>query len=349
MAARLKDMVALISSERDRFSVTLSNMADGIVVVDGESRVTLVNRAAEAMFEVTEAEAAQNSFVNVVRDYELDDVLQRCLRSREQQAGMVETSRAKRSLGIVATPLKENPGCLLLIRDLTEFRRLESVRRDFISNISHELRTPLASLKALAETLREGALDDTSVAKDFLGKMTTEVDRLAQMVDELGELSRIESGDSPIRREFFNAAGTIEQAAARLRAQAERAGVHLDSSIPPDLPQAIGDRERVERVLINLIHNAIKFTDAGGSITVSAETEGGNLRVSVADTGIGIPADDLPRIFERFYKADKARTGSGTGLGLAIAKHIVEAHGGAIWAESTEGRGSVFSFSLPLS
>ena len=348
MAARIKEMVAIISTERDRLAVTLSNIGDGIVVVDGDSRVTLVNRAAETMLHIPKGDAAGRSFVSLVRDYELDNLLQRCLRTREQQTGMVETSPRKRALGVSATPLKENPGCLLLIRDLTELRRLETVRRDFVSNISHELRTPLATLKALAETLREGALDDPLVAKSFLGKMNTEVDRLAQMVEELGELSRIESGEAPVQMEPFDAASTLEQAAARLRPQAERAGVRLDTSIPSDLPRAIGDREKVERVLVNLIHNAIKFTDAGGSITVSVETDGGSLRVSVTDTGVGIPADDLPRIFERFYKADKARSGSGTGLGLAIAKHIVEAHGGAIRAHSTEGKGSVFSFTLPL-
>jgi two-component system phosphate regulon sensor histidine kinase PhoR len=248
---------------------------------------------------------------------------------------------------VIATPLEDEDGCLLLLQDLTELRRLETVRRDFVANISHELRTPTASIKALAETLRDGAIDDPSVAKDFLAKINAEADKLTQMVQELGDLSRIESGEAPIQSKPFNMAEAIEQAVGRLKAQADRAGLSLSVEPVSPLPQALGDRDRVEQVLVNLIHNAIKFTPPGGTITVSAKATIDDILVSVSDTGVGISADDLPRIFERFYKADRARTGGGTGLGLAIAKHIVEAHGGRIWAESVEGKGSTFSFTLP--
>jgi len=348
MAARMKEMVALISTERDRMAVTLSHMGDGILVVDRDSQVTLMNQAAERILQLTRDDAMGCTFAEVVRDYELHEILQRCLRTREQQTGELETSPKKQFLGVIATPLEEDAGCLLLIRDLTESRRLEIMRRDFASNISHELRTPIASLKALAETLYEGAINDPSVAKDFLGKMNEELDRLTQMVQELGELSRIESGEAPIQKKPVDVAEAIEQAVGRLKAQANRAGLDLDTNIPVGLPQVPGDRERVEQVLVNLIHNAVKFTPAGGRINVSAKAEGDDVQVSVSDTGVGIAADDLPRIFERFYKADKARSGSGTGLGLAIAKHVIEAHGGRIWADSVEGEGSTFNFTLPL-
>jgi len=249
---------------------------------------------------------------------------------------------------VVATPLSGDGGCLAHIQDLTELRRLEMIRQDFISNISHELRTPIASVKALAETLNEGAVEDPSVAKDFLSRINAEADKLAQMVQELGELSRIESGEAPLQIRSINIAEAIGHAVDRLRAQADRAELKLDIDSPPTLPEVLADEARVEQVLVNLIHNAIKFTPSGGRISISAKAKDNDIMVSVADTGIGIPPDDLPRIFERFYKADKSRTGGGTGLGLAIAKHIVEAHDGRIWAESVEGKGSNFNFTLPL-
>jgi two-component system phosphate regulon sensor histidine kinase PhoR len=348
MAAKLKEMVSLVTAQRDTMAAILSNMGDGILVVDADSKVTTVNQAALGILRLSENEVLGHTFVEVVRDYELNEILQHCLRAREQRTGTVEFSLEKQFLGIIATPLEDEGGCLLLLQDLTKIRQLERVRQDFVANVSHELRTPIASLKALAETLQEGAIDEPSVAKDFLGRINAEVDRLTQIVQELGELSRIESGQAPIAKKPFDIAEAIEQAAGRLKAQADRAGLSLDIDITSHLPQVLADRDRLEHVLVNLIHNAIKFTLPGGRITVSAKGEGSNILVSVADTGVGIPADDLPRIFERFYKVDKARSGGGTGLGLAIAKHIVEAHGGKIWAESVEQKGSTFYFTLPL-
>jgi two-component system phosphate regulon sensor histidine kinase PhoR len=232
---------------------------------------------------------------------------------------------------------------------LTRVRRLETVRRDFISNVSHELRTPLASLKALTETLQQGALEDPPAARRFLGRIETEVDALTQMAQELLELTRIESGQVPL--EFIAAApqDLLASAVERMRAQAERAGVGLRTECPSGLPEVRTDPPRLEQVLVNLIHNAVKFTRPGGEVVLSAQLAGEFVCFSVRDTGVGISADDLPRIFERFYKADRARSGGGTGLGLSICRHLVEAHGGRIWAESEEGRGSTFYFTLPLS
>jgi two-component system phosphate regulon sensor histidine kinase PhoR len=348
MAARLKEMVALITSERDRMATILSNIHDAILMVDGDSRITTMNRAAENIFRISEKKALGHTFIEIVRDHELNELLQHCLSTRKQQTGAVEIKLKKQFLSTIATPLPGDGGCLVHIQDLTELRRLEMIRQDFISNISHELRTPIASVKALAETLTEGAIEDPSVAKDFLSRINVEVDKLAQMVQELGELSRIESGEAPLQKRHVNIADAIGHAVDRLRAQADRAGLNLDFVIPSTLPEVMADEARVEQVLVNIIHNAIKFTPSGGGISISAKARDTDILVSVSDTGVGIPADDLPRIFERFYKADKSRSGGGTGLGLAIAKHIVEAHGGRIWAESVEGRGSTFNFTLPL-
>ncbi|MFN3309766.1 MAG: sensor histidine kinase, partial [Anaerolineales bacterium] len=236
---------------------------------------------------------------------------------------------------------------LMLLQNLTRQRYLETVRRDFISNISHELRTPLASLKALTETLQEGALDDPPAAHKFLMQIEKEVDSLSHMVSELLELSRIESGQVPLRLKPFSPHEILQKAVDRLGIQAERAGLKVVVDCDPNIPQVLADPSRLEQVVGNLFHNAIKFTPAGGQITLSAKPQNGNILFCVADSGIGIPAEDLPRIFERFYKTDRARASGGTGLGLAIAKHVVEAHGGYIWAESIESQGSKFFFVIP--
>ncbi len=347
MVGRIREMMSIVTKERDRMATILSEMGDGIFVVDVDSRVAVINPAAERMLRVTNVEVLGKPFVEVVRDYELDELIKNCLKTGRQLSANVETSPQKQFLWVFATPLEQESGCLVLLRDLTELRRLERVRQDFVSNISHELRTPIASVKALAETLQRGAVDDLAVSRDFLAKINTEADRLAQMVQELADLARIESGQVTLERKAFSISDAIVQVVDRLQPQADAVNVRLNVDTTSDIPQAWGDTSRIEQVLVNIVHNAIKFTPAGGDITVSARGNGREVMVSVADTGVGIPSDDLPRIFERFYKADRARSGGGTGLGLAIAKHIVEAHDGRIWADSLEGKGSTFSFVVP--
>jgi two-component system phosphate regulon sensor histidine kinase PhoR len=273
------------------------------------------------------------------------------LRSRETgeaQEESVELPTRRRFLQLIVLPDRQTGGSLLLVQDLTRVRRLETVRRDFISNVSHELRTPLASLKALTETLRDGALEDPKAAPRFLGRIETEVDALTQMATELLELSRIESGQVPLQRKAVPAASLLLSAAERMRAQAERAGLVLRLDPAQDMTEVSADPPRLEQVLVNLIHNAVKFTPPGGEVILAAQTESEFVRFSVHDTGVGIPVEELERIFERFYKADRARSGGGTGLGLSISRHLVEAHGGRIWAESTEGDGSTFYFTIPV-
>jgi two-component system phosphate regulon sensor histidine kinase PhoR len=245
-----------------------------------------------------------------------------------------------------------------VVQNLTRIRQLETIRRDFISNLSHELRTPLASLKALTETLQDGALTDPEAAPRFLGRIVTEVDALTQMAQELLDLSRIESGQVELERKPTAPEKLLNSAAERMRLQAERAGLSLNVECNPNLPKVHADAPRIEQVLVNLIHNAVKFTPPGGDVALAAdilpapipheigEAGKGAVRFAVRDSGVGIPADDLPRIFERFYRVDKARAGGGTGLGLSISKHLVESHGGRIWVESVEGEGSTFYFTL---
>lgn len=350
MAGRLRDTITTLASERARLAAVLGHMADGVIITDGDGNVRLVNRSAAELLQTSEAEALNRSFAELVRDHRVISLWQACQAQRREQTESVELDRPKAFLRVLVSPLRagESESCLVVLQDLTEVRRLETVRRDFVSNISHELRTPLASLKALVETLRDGALEDPSAAQRFLNRIETEVDVLTQMVEELLELSRIESRQVPLRLESVALTDIVTPAVERLLAQAERAGLNVSVADLSHLPSVLADAERMRQVVTNLVHNAIKFTPSGGDITVGAELVAGEVVVSVRDTGVGIPADALPRIFERFYKADRARSGGGTGLGLSIAKHIVQAHGGRIWAESREGLGSVFRFSVPL-
>jgi two-component system phosphate regulon sensor histidine kinase PhoR len=354
LAASYDQRLASLDAERARLEATLTQMTDGVLIVDAQGRIQMTNPAAEKLF--GEGEPLTGKTVSVaLRHHQLIDTWRRCQQTREVQSDSVELTAARKFLQMIAIPDEhtgseaENRGAILLVQDLTRIRRLETVRRDFISNVSHELRTPLASLKALTETLQEGALDDPPAAKRFLGRIQTEVDALTQMATELLELSRIESGQVPLELKSIQPAALLHSAADRMKMQAERAGLSLQVACAADLPAIRADLPRLEQVLVNLIHNALKFTPPGGEVTLAAVSEGPSIRFSIHDTGAGIPADDLPRIFERFYRVDRSRSGGGTGLGLSIAKHLVEAHAGRIWAESREGEGSTFYFSIPSS
>ena len=351
MAVQLDGQIDDLQVERGKLTAVLSQMTDGVLITNAEGLVQLINPAAEKLFKVKASFALGRSMVEIVRHHQLVETWKKSVESGEQQSTTLEIKSENLFLQSVVIPLREMlPGStLILIQDLTRLRRLEIVRRDFISNVSHELRTPLASLKALVETLQEGALEDPPAARRFLTRMDTEIDTLTQMVQELLELSRIESGKVPLELKPVTPEALLTPAVERMRLQAERAGINLRMDCcPPDLPQVRADAARLEQVLVNLLHNAIKFTSPNGEIVVSAYQEGQMVVFQVKDSGVGIAPADLPRIFERFYKADRARSSGGTGLGLSIARHMVEAHGGRIWAESEVGQGSTFYFSLPL-
>ena len=346
MALALNVRSTAVEVERARLAAVLDRMTDGVLIADAGGQVQFANPAIERLFDIQKAVGRR--VVEVLHQPRLIEAWQSSRETGEIREESVELSARKRFLQLVVLPDRQEGGSLLLVQDLTRVRRLETVRRDFISNISHELRTPLASLKALTETLREGALEDPKAASRFLGRIETEVDALTQMAAELLELSRIESGQVPLELKAVSAAALLVSAAERMRAQVERAGLILRLDTAQNMTEVRADPPRLEQVLVNLIHNAVKFTRPGGEVILAVHTEEEFVRFSVSDTGEGIPADDLERIFERFYKADRARSGGGTGLGLSIARHLVEAHGGRIWAESTEGLGSTFHFTIPV-
>lgn len=336
---------AALDAERARLANVLEQMTDGVLIADSQGIVQFANPAAGRLFQTSNP--IHRSLTEVIRNHQLVEAWRRCQQTKELQSESVEVPTRHQYLQLVVIPDTHASGSLLLVQDLTRIRRLETVRRDFVSNLSHELRTPLASLKALTETLQDGALDDPPAARQFIGQIQVEVDALTQMVTELLELSRIESGRLSLDLQPVAPFDLLDSASRRMQLQAERAGVTLRVECTIDLPKIKIDSQRLEQLLVNLIHNAVKFTHAGGEVVLEAEAGPGEVRFAVRDTGIGIPAEDVPRIFERFYRVDKSRTGSGTGLGLSIAKHIVEAHGGRIWAESTEGKGSTFYFTIP--
>jgi two-component system phosphate regulon sensor histidine kinase PhoR len=346
---RLNVQIEALTSEQGTLASVLNSMTDGVVIVDGEGSVQLINPAVERMFGVTSPQAIHQSLIESLRHHQLVDLWKRCQETGEQQTAAFETSPGRSYIQAIAAPLMQSlPGStLLVLQDLTRMRRLEVIRRDFVSNVSHELRTPLASLKAISETLEEGALEDPPAARRFLLRMENEIDNLTQLVTELLELSRIESGKVPLKQNPMPPSDLVARAFDRMELQAERTGLKISYECEPNLPLVNVDSNRMEQVLVNLIHNSIKFTPPGGEISIHVGQELPNVLFTVRDSGVGIPLDALPRIFERFYKADRSRSGGGTGLGLSIARHLVEAHGGRIWAESEPGKGSSFYFSLP--
>ena len=387
MRDRLESQVASVSRERERLISVLNNLVDGVFILDSEGRVRLCNLVAARMagFEAGKstdstsrsepeaytgdsASASQDTLAGspfthlnsqslrgqplaqIVRDHRIVETWQGCRQDGKQAESIFQWGN--RTMRVIALPFVAggSDGFILLLQDMTELHRLERVRRDFVSNISHELRTPLASLQALTETLRDGALDDPAAAPRFLDRIETEVDALVQMVRELLELSRIESGQVPFRFQPVPVSEAVLTPIERLQPLAARSNINLIVDLPPRLPLVYADAERIHQVVTNLVHNALKFSSAGGSVRISADSrpEGRQVTISVNDTGIGVPAEDTDRIFERFFKTDRARASLGTGLGLAIAKHIVQAHSGRIWVDSIENRGSTFSFTLPV-
>ena len=342
-------IVGTLRQERAQLEALLNASSDATVAVDPSGHVVYLNDAARRIFSEAASDAAGRPFIEVVRDHDLNELLLAAAQRGERSVRVVAYGQAQRWLQATAVPI-EGAGAwaaLAVFHDLTEVRQLDSVRRDFISNVSHELRTPLAGIRAAAETLQEGALDDRSAAVEFLGHIQRETDRMTQLVEELLELSRIESGAAPLNFHQLDAVGLARDSVRRFARQAERAGLSLVSECQDTPLTIIGDGERLERALGNFIANAIKFTPSGGTIAVTVAAEDGTVAIGVRDTGVGIEPDQHARVFERFYKADRGRGSGGTGLGLAIVKHIVQAHEGSVSVESRPGRGSTFTMRLP--
>jgi PAS domain S-box-containing protein len=352
LSERLRETVEDIRAQRNRLEAVLAGIRDAVVAVDPAGSVLLFNRAAEEILGLRR-EAVGRAVEEVLSGSPLARLLQGAAAGREQFEELVLPGNGGRVVEVTASPIRgegDRPeGAVAVVRDVTELRRSERLRRELIANVSHELRTPLTSIKGFAETLLAGALHDPQHARRFLEIIESEANRLMKLVDDLLELSRLESKGVTFQLQPVDLDRLCRAVVERYAPHAEEAGIRLTyAGGSPAVVHA--DPDRVEQVLTNLLDNALKFTPEGGEIRVRVSREGTHAVVSVEDTGRGIPPDDLPHIFERFYRADRsrARRAGGFGLGLAIAKHLVEMQGGRIWATSRPQEGSTFSFLLPL-
>lgn len=354
LTLRLKDTLDEISAEKSRVEAILRHMTDGLIALDGRDRVLLMNPAAAALTGLDPQQATGKRLDELLPEPDLTGQARQALAEGRTLAAEASLSGPpRRLLHVDAAPLRiapgRTPGVVLVLRDITEQDRLERMRRDFVANVSHELKTPITTIKSYVETLLDGAAEDPAVTARFLQVVEVEANRMSRLVSDLLQLAQLENENQLLDVGPVDLAAVVAAAVGKLHMQADRKQVRIVQDWPDDLPPALGDPDKIVQVLLNVMTNAIDFTPPGGSVRVSLTQLPEWLEVRVTDTGIGIPAEDLPHLFDRFYRVDKARTRElgGTGLGLSIARQIVRAHGGDIQIESREGCGTVVTFTLP--
>ena len=349
MAETIRDIVRDLDGERALLSAVMETMADGVVVLDSGNRIRLINRTAVWLLDAEAGAASGRTLAEVVRDHEVLGLVSESAYIGRIRQAEIELLHQRRFLNVTATPIPDEllgQGMLLTLQDVTHLRQTQTTMREFVSNVSHELRSPLASVKAMVETLDGGAIEDGAAARDFLARIQDDVDRMTVMVEELLELSRLEGGQMPIHLAPIEMGAAVTAVTERFQMQAGAGGVTLSVNVQPDLPPVMADAGKLDQILTNLLGNALKFTSEGDRVTLSARKTERGVEVVVEDTGIGIPREHLPHIFERFYKVERSRRDGGSGLGLAIARRLAQAHGGDISAASVEGEGSEFTLTL---
>ena len=348
MAAEIEASSRAIAAEHARLEAALAAAADGIMALDAETNVQYANPAALALLDMDEAEVVDRALIESVRDYELDALVREAVAAQDTPPPrVVPFGRDRAPLRALAVPVAEGGSwaVLLILVDLSPVQRVDHVRRDFISNVSHELRTPIAAIGALVETLELGDLEADEHAA-FLSRIRQQVDRMALLTNELLDLSRIESGAIHLEPEQVDLSSAVAEAQAGLAPRLEACDVRIDGPTG-ETPPVEADRTATVRIVTNLLDNALKFSPDGSTITVAVRDEDALVAVEVCDDGPGIAAQDLDRVFERFYKAEHSRADSGAGLGLAIVKHLVQAHGGTVAARNEDGRGAAMTVRLP--
>ena len=349
MARSFEERVEAASQERNRLMAAINSSVDAVVALGEDGVVRFANAAAETLVGKGEDLLVGQPLAWAVADGDVIDAVRRAREEGVASRHLIERPNRQVLEAYVAPIAGGGEWTLLVVfHDVTESKRLDDVRRDFVANVSHELRTPLSAVKSVIETLQGGAVDEPDVARDFLARAETEVERLVQLLEELLALSRLESGDLHFTEHPLDMRDVVRSVGQRMAPHAQRAGVDLRVDVDGRVQGVSGDPAALERAIVNLVDNAIKFTPKGGSVDLSSRADDGSVTIVVADTGAGIDPLDLPRVFERFFKVDRARQRGGTGLGLAIVKHTVEAHGGSIGVESQLGAGSVFRLKLPL-
>ena len=350
-AARMETGTTAATADRTAF---VESLAQGVLGVDDRLRITAANGAAHGLMGRAPGSLVGRSLIEMFLDLQVEAIARAALKDGAA-IGEVALAGADGPRLLLHAHRAPAGGIWLILEDVSELRRLQRIRTEFIDNLSHELRTPLTTVSLLAETLaRDAATAGATMPprmRDRIASIEVETGHLVQMVNELLDLSRIESGRALGAMDMLDLGEVATDATQRLRLFAERQGVVLTVAIPDRVPPVRGDEARLQQVLVNLVHNAVKFSPDGGAVTVAVKAVSPDVVVAVSDHGVGVPRAAQARIFERFYKVDRARVrgeSGGTGLGLAIARHIVEQHGGRIWVESTEGAGSTFSFSIPI-
>lgn len=349
LAESLSITVRELSTERDLVGRILSGMQEGVLLLDHTGHIALVNPALREMLLLGEG-AVGNKPIDVLQNAELAELLEG--KSDSMRTGEIELSGLKpRRVLVRAVPLADEPGGVLAVFvDVTDIRRLESMRKDFVANASHELRTPITAVRSAAETLRLAFESDPEAAKHFIDIIERNAERLQRLVEDLLDLSRIEARELRLAVEPIDLGEFVPHVLELLRERAAKKRITLSAQVDRSLPPARLDRRAMEQILTNLVENAIKYSPDGARVVVSAKEQSGAVRVAVADTGPGIAERHLPRLFERFYRVDTGRSRElgGTGLGLAIVKHLVEAQGGTVGVESTVGKGSTFRLTFPI-
>jgi len=354
MTDRLSEALSVNEEEKEKIASILANMSDGVLATDELGRVIVANRRARSMLGLEQIEGMtvseclnidKESIAETLQGKEFTLLIERPAKDDEESLlfRVTLTPIRRRDKGVV--------GAIAVLHDATEAEKLEQARREFVANVSHELRTPLTTIKSYAEALDDGALSDPPLAERFVGVIRSETERMIRLVTDLLHLSRFDSKQAPLRRQMVDVEEIMEDVVDRFSLQLRQKAITAGVQVASNLPQVWLDRDGIDQVLDNLVSNAIKYTLDGGRVNLSARlNEGGQLEIAVQDTGIGIPKKDIERIFERFYRVDKARSRGmgGTGLGLSIAREIIRAHGGTIQLESEVGIGTKVTVTLPV-
>lgn len=352
-ASRLDRTIRTLTEERNLSSAILGSMVEGVAVVNGAERLVFTNPGFASILGLDVPPVSGSSLLEVVRQTELIEAVRRVLAGEPRVEAEIATGTLRQhffAATVASVRAGETSGAVIVLHDITELRKLERVRRDFVANVSHEFRTPLTAIQGFAETLIAGALDDPQNRGRFLNIILEHARRLARLTEDLLKLSQMDADRLELEIRPVKVAQLVESCYETARHRAAEKELFLTLDLSDGLPDVAGDPRRLQEVLQNLLDNAIQYTLPGGKIVLSAVSRDDEVVFTVADTGIGIPTADQPRIFERFYRVDAARSreAGGTGLGLAIAKHLIEVQDGRIWVESEIGEGSKFHFSVPL-
>ncbi|MDD4335280.1 MAG: ATP-binding protein [Desulfotomaculaceae bacterium] len=354
MAKRLKRITDHLGAERGRLQAIVNGMSDGVIIMDSWGRLILLNSVVEELFRITNEASKGKNIIRVIRNYDLEKILHESLETGKSIKKRIQLSAPDRRVFLVHVIPTDTDGdsneVVAILKNVTEKKKYEEMRSEFVANVSHELRTPLTSIRGFAETLLDGGCEDPANAKKFLLIINKEAERLSRLIDDLLRLSKIEQDGFIANLEAFAIKDLIKLTSEIMHPKAVEKNLTIDLDTPEILPLVHADPDMIRQVLLNLIDNAINYTQAGGTICIRTGIEHGFMKVDVQDNGIGIPPENVARLFERFYRVDKARSREigGTGLGLSIVKHILEVHKGELQVESKVGKGSTFSFLLPL-